>query len=93
MSDKYSDLTEKALVLWLKEDQDIEAVSAWFDETNIPAGGGCDTCGYGGDNDLSFDIRYKPSENEYSKCHTIDGDPLNFFSKLYPYMVRVDVDE
>jgi len=53
---------------------------------NIPRDGGCDTCSYGGDNDITFDIRYKEKDARYWNYHTVQDDPLNFFTTLFPYI-------
>lgn len=79
------ELVNLALVAYL-QDQGISATMARFSDTNIPRGGGCDTCGYGGDNDLTFDILYRDASDTYWDYHTVQDDPLNFFTTLYPYI-------
>lgn len=79
----------RGLKLYLREEHKIDgditevSMSDYSDGQNS----GCDTCGYGGSG-ASFDINWR--EGRYSKWVTLELDPLEFFTILYPYIERAN---
>lgn len=80
----FMDKINAALVRYLREVRNIEAVDAHFGDTEDGMGGGCDTCGQGAD-EMSFEIIYRMSDKSQWKWIELDGDPLQFLPTLLDY--------
>lgn len=72
------------LIRYLKAEKGIDAISAFFGDTNGPYDDGCDTCGHGS-TERSFEIYYKTATMKNSTYIELDGDPLGFFPTLLEY--------
>lgn len=89
----YEEKIERGLKLWFKEVQDLTVSSAWIGESEVERGydGGCDTCGWGADEDtIETPIYYKLTEDDYIRSRTIEGTSLNFLPQLLGYIDRAN---
>lgn len=89
----YQDKIEAGLKIYLKEHYDVNATSAWLNESEVERGyfSGCETCGYGGDEDtISFTIGFRTDDYYYSQSREISGSTLDFFPILLEYIDRAD---
>lgn len=91
MSD-YDSKIERGLILYLREEYDIKARTAELGETEVERAmfEGCETCGYGGEDDVVyFHIRWR---DEHGIPHLLreNGSSLNFFPKLLAYIDRAN---
>jgi hypothetical protein len=74
----------KMLIRYLKAVKGIDAIDAYFGDTNGPYDDGCDTCGHGS-TERSFDIYYKTAIMKNAAYIELPGDPLGFFPVLLEF--------
>lgn len=88
----YEEKIERGLILWLREEHGITAVSASIGESEVEDGwGGCDTCGYGGsDPKVETPVWYKTDESHYGETVYVDGTSINFLPTLLGYIDRAN---
>lgn len=92
MSD-YEKKIERGLILWLREEKGITAISASIGESEIERGwsSGCDTCGYGADEDkVTTPVYYKTSSDKWNSSIEIEGTSINFLPTLLEYIERAN---
>lgn len=80
---------ENGLKLWLREVHDVKADSAQINESEVERAmyDGCETCGYGGEQDtVSFTISYYEATT-YGSVQ-LDGLSTDFLPELLPYIYR-----
>lgn len=93
MSTEYEEKIERGLKLYLKQNRDITATTAWIGESEVERGwsSGCDTCGYGADEDkVTTPIYYKTEEYGWTSTVEIEGTSLNFLPELLSYIDRAN---
>lgn len=92
MSD-YKERIKRGLILYLREVHDIKAVDAELGLTEFEAGQyeGCETCGYGSDDDKVWTpLRYKEEGDRYWNTIELDTTTLDLFPTLLPYIDRAN---
>lgn len=89
----YEEKIERGLKLYLKEVVGVTATDAWISESEVERGwsSGCDTCGYGADEDTVYTpICYRTTERDWTQEHRIDGTSINFLPELLGYIDRAN---
>jgi hypothetical protein len=89
----YEEKIERGLILFLREEFDVKASRASIGETEIERGffGGCDTCGYGSDEDeIFFYINYSTETDQRRGYARLEGSTLNFLPTILPYIERAN---
>lgn len=92
MSD-YKSSIERGLILWLREEHGITAVSAEIGESEIERGWrGCETCDYGGQPDEVYTpVYYKTSKDTYELSVRVEGTTsIGFLPTLLEYIERAN---
>lgn len=87
----YEEKIERGLILWLRENRDITALTANIGESEVESGwGGCETCGYGGsDGEIETPIYYTNDIEKYGTVY-IKGSSLDFLPTLLGYIDRAN---
>ena len=92
----YEEKIEKGLILWLYEAKGIEATEASIGESEVERGWstGCDTCGYGADEDsIETPISYRAESGGQWRVVQIEGTSINFLPTLLEYIDRASESE
>lgn len=87
MSDYEKDI-ERGLIAYLAS-LGIKAVQAELNESEVEKAyfEGCETCGYGADDDRIYTrISYKTEDRNYWQCHEIPGTSLDFLPTLLKFI-------
>ena len=89
----YEEKIERGLKLFLKEEYGVTAISAFICESEVERGwsDGCETCGYGSDEDtVTTPIYYKEEKFGYTRQQDIKGTSINFLPQLLDYIDRAN---
>lgn len=89
----YNERIKRGLILFLREVHNIYATDAWLEESEVERGwfSGCETCGYGGDDDaITTDLKYKTLDATYASRVTLRESSLDFLPTLLPYIDRAN---
>lgn len=95
----YTEKIEAGLILWLKEVHGEDVVSAYLTESEIEKSyyDGCETCGYGGEDDkittyIGFTRAGKGNKYQRSGGVNIEGTSINFLPTLLDYIDRASAE-
>ncbi len=89
----YEEKIKRGLVLYLREVHGITAKTASIGESEVERGwsSGCDTCGYGSDEDtINTPIYYKESGEDWGRSLQIPGTSIDFLPELLGYIDRAN---
>lgn len=94
MSADYEAKIQRGLILYLREEHEIEAVEAELGMTEMETAyfTGCDTCGYGGGEDRAFTpLRYKAEGEPWWQSIELDTQySIDLLPKLLPYIDKAN---
>lgn len=94
--ESYERKIERGLILWLREVHGVSAVKAEASEAEVERGWstGCETCGYGADEDtVYFYVKYREVDDDdswYWKSVKVEGTNVNFLPTILPYIDRAN---
>lgn len=90
----YEEKIKRGLILYLREVHEIKAVDAELGMTEFESAqwSGCDTCGYGGDEDKAWTpLRYKEESDTYWQTVELDTvNSMDLLPELLPYIDRAN---
>ena len=90
----YEEKIKRGLLLYLREVHKITAIDAEIGMTEFEAGSweGCDTCGYGADEDEVWTpLRFKRAQDKYWDFIKLDTvNSVNLLPELLPYIDRAN---
>jgi len=91
----YTEKIKAGLLLWLKDVHGIDAYWAELSESEVERGyyDGCETCGYGGDDDtIVTRVTYASQGVRFRQNVEIKGTSIDFLPELLKYIDRVATD-
>lgn len=88
----YDEKISRGLILWLREVKGIRATEAQLHESETEKAqfSGCETCGYGGDDDKIYtDIAYKDEDSNWGIVK-LEGTSIDYLPTLLYFIDRAN---